>query len=216
MSYAPSATPLPLFRDPRTAGLAPTTLNPQEVHDACEQADLGGAPVSMDEIQVREARAGEYEEVGRLTQRAYAEYQRPGDPLWNDYFAMLADVSDRARFATVLVAITSDRIVGTATVELDKTIEGTDDLLPGQANFRILAVEPGARGRHVGRRLVEACVTSARGAGKDLATLHTTDQMTAAQRIYRSMGFQRDPARDIELRPSLVLRAFRLPLRPEG
>jgi hypothetical protein len=35
---------------------------------------------------------------------------------------MLADVASRAVFATVLVAVAGGRIVGTATVELDRTI----------------------------------------------------------------------------------------------
>lgn len=170
--------------------------------------------MSMGEIEVREALAGEYEDLGRLIQRAYAEYARPGDPLWDGYFSMLADVTGRAAFATVLVAVLGGNVVGTATVELDTTIEGTRDVKPGQANFRLLAVDPPARGHGAGRRLVQACIRLALTAGKDVATLHTTDQMAAAQRIYRSLGFERDPPRDIELSPDLVLQAFRLTLRP--
>ncbi len=168
----------------------------------------------MSEVQIRPVLPREHEDTGSLTQRAYAEYARPGDPLWDGYFGMLADVRRRAAFATVLVAVTGGCIVGTATVELDKTIEGADALQPGQANLRLLAVDPGARGCGVGRRLVEACVQVARRAGKEAATLHTTEQMVAAQRIYRSMGFQRDPSHDVELHPGLVLQAFRLPFRP--
>ncbi len=167
----------------------------------------------MSEIQVREVLPGEYEDAGSLTQRAYAEYARPGDPLWDNYFGMLADVARRAVFATVLVAVAGERIVGTATVELDRTIDGTEGLHPSQANLRLLAVDPGIRGRGVGQRLVEACVQVARRAGKEVATLHTTEQMVAAQRIYRSLGFRRDPSGDVELHPDLVLQAFRLPLR---
>ena len=167
----------------------------------------------MGEIQIRAVLPGEYEDTGSLTQRAYAEYARPGDPLWDNYFGMLADVGARAVFATVLVAVIGERIVGTATVELDRTIEGTDGLQPGQANIRLLAVDPGTRGRGVGRRLVEACVQVARRAGKQVATLHTTEQMVAAQRIYRSLGFRRNPSGDVELHPDLVLQAFRLPLQ---
>ncbi len=167
----------------------------------------------MGEIQIREVLPDEYEDTGSLTQRAYAEYARPGDPLWDSYFGMLADVARRAVFATVLVAVAGERIVGTATVELDRTIEGTQGLQPGQANLRLLAVDPQARGRGVGRRLVEACVQVACRAGKEVATLHTTGQMVAAQRIYRSLGFRRDPSGDVELHPDLVLQAFRLPLR---
>ena len=82
----------------------------------------------MGEIQVREARAGEYEGLGSLIQRAYAEYARPGEPLWDGYFSMLAGVAGRAAFATVLVAVAGGHVIGTATVELDTTIEGTQDL----------------------------------------------------------------------------------------
>jgi ribosomal protein S18 acetylase RimI-like enzyme len=167
----------------------------------------------MGEIQIRAVRPEEYEDTGSLTQRAYAQYARPGDPLWENYFGMLADVASRARCATVLVAVAGERIVGTATVELDRTIEGTGGLLPGQANIRLLAVDPGVRGRGVGRRLVEACVQVACRAGKEVATLHTTAQMVAAQRIYRSLGFRRDRSGDVELHPDLILQAFRLPLR---
>jgi len=169
----------------------------------------------MGEIQIREVLPGEYEETGRLIQRAYAEYARPGDLLWDDYFGLLADVAGRAGFAVVLVAVADRRVVGTATVELDRTIAGTRSLQPGQANLRLVAVDPQARGRGVGRRLVQACVQVARRAGKEVATLHTTEQMVAAQRIYRTLGFRRDPAGDVELHPDVVLQAFRLPLRSQ-
>jgi ribosomal protein S18 acetylase RimI-like enzyme len=170
----------------------------------------------MGEIQIREVLPGEYNDTGSLIQRAYAEYARPGDPLWEDYFGMLADVASRAGFATVLVAVAGGRIIGTATVELDRTIEGTGNLQPGQANLRLLAVDPQARRRGVGRRLVQACIQVARRAGKEATTLHTTEQMAAAQRIYRSLGFRRDRSRDVTLHPDLVLQAFRLPLRSPG
>jgi ribosomal protein S18 acetylase RimI-like enzyme len=167
----------------------------------------------MSEIQIREVLPAEFEDTGSLTQRAYAEYARPGDPVWEDYFRMLADVARRAEFATVLVAVADGHVVGTATVELDQTIDGTGGPQPGQANLRVLAVDPRARGRGIGRRLVQACFDVARRAGKEVATLHTTEQMAAAQHIYRSLGFRRDPSGDIELHPGLVLQAFWLPLR---
>ena len=179
------------------------------------QVQVGCGQV-MGAIRIREVLPEEYEDTGALTQRAYAEYARAGDPLWDNYFGMLADVARRAGFATVLVAVADGRIVGTATVELDRTVEGTQGLRSGQANLRLLAVDPQARRHGVGRRLVEACLQVACRAGKEAATLHTTGQMAAAQRIYRSLGFQRDPSGDVALHPDLVLLAFRLPLRRPG
>jgi len=50
-------------------------------------------------------------------------------------------------------------------------------------------------------------------AGKETVTLHTTEQMTAARRICRTLGFRRDLPGDVELHPDLVRQAFRLRLR---
>jgi hypothetical protein len=47
----------------------------------------------------------------------------------------------------------------------------------------------------VGRRLVEACVQVARRAGKEVATLHTSEQMLAAQRIYNPQASGRSVSR---------------------
>jgi GNAT superfamily N-acetyltransferase len=60
----------------------------------------------------------------------------------------------------------------------------------GTAQLRILLVDPSARGRSLGRHLVEQCVGFARSVGYRRMVLWTNDPLVAAAGIYRSVGFQ--------------------------
>src|SRR5207253_10813577 len=116
-------------------------------------------------VVIREAREGELDGAGRVTQAAWREFERSGDPAWVAYFERLGDARARAARAVVLVAVQDGVVIGTATLELERTLEDAE-LAAHEARMRMLAVAPESRGRGVGRKLVEACLERARAVGK--------------------------------------------------
>lgn len=138
------------------------------------------------------ARPEEYPEAGRVTAVAYREFVGPGDTGWEEYLEHIADVGARAGRSDVVVAVEDGRIVGSATLELGERIDDDDPPLePDEAHIRMLGVHPDARGRGAARALIEACFERARSAGRSRVTLHTTQRMKVAQRMYETMGFER-------------------------
>jgi DNA-binding MarR family transcriptional regulator/GNAT superfamily N-acetyltransferase len=60
------------------------------------------------------------------------------------------------------------------------------------ARLRLLLVEPWARGRQLGTRLVDRCLDFARAAGYTRIVLLTYDQLVAARHLYQAAGFTLD------------------------
>ena len=83
---------------------------------------------------------------------------------------------------------------------------------PEEAEIRALAVRPEARGRGVGRALVDAVIGRAASLGVRHLLLLTQQEMTTAHRIYEEAGFARLPARDRSPQPGVDLLAYGLDL----
>jgi ribosomal protein S18 acetylase RimI-like enzyme len=161
-------------------------------------------------VEVRVARPGELAAVGRLTVRAYAEFVPAASP----YARLLGDAADRADRAELLVAVDDGgELLGTATL-----VAGNGPYAeragPGDAELRMLAVDPSARQRGVGAALVQAVLDRAADGGARRLVLSTLPAMAAAHRLYQRFGFRRAPALDHRPVPGVELLAFTLDLDP--
>jgi ribosomal-protein-alanine N-acetyltransferase len=62
--------------------------------------------------------------------------------------------------------------------------------LAGESHLLNIAVHPARRGRGIGRALLSECIRRAAGAGASRVFLEVRAGNEAAQRLYRSMGFE--------------------------
>jgi len=162
-------------------------------------------------VILRHAQPEEYDQVGALTLAAYvADGFLDGD---DDYADELRAAAHRAVEAELVVAVapSSHELLGTVTYCVDGS-HYAEISLPGEAEFRMLAVRPDARGRGIGLALAQWCLDRAREQGRTAMVLSSLDKMTTAHRLYERLGFDRLPGRDWAPAPGIVLLAFRLDL----
>ena len=146
-------------------------------------------------IEIREAHPDEYELVGQLTVAAYETLEV--SHLWGGYDEAILDTATRAKEADVIVAVRDGRIVGAVTYASDPESHWLEWTEPGEAQFRLLAVDANVRGQGAGEALVRFCMNRAAADSMSLC-IHTTKWMPAARRMYERLGFQRRPDRDVD------------------
>jgi ribosomal protein S18 acetylase RimI-like enzyme len=159
-------------------------------------------------LEIRPARAAEHAEIGELCVAAYEPFV--GDD--HHYVAELRDVARRAAAAELLVAAESGRLLGTVTFVPDGGPLG-EIAGPAEAEFRMLAVDPSARGLGVGTALLRRVLDDSRARGRAGVVCSSLPEMRAAHRIYRRLGFTRAPERDWSPVPGIELLAFSIVLR---
>jgi ribosomal protein S18 acetylase RimI-like enzyme len=148
---------------------------------------------SSTDLRVREAKPDDYAAVGALTVAAYrGDGQTDPD---HPYETVLVDVAKRSAGGTILVAGDGTEILGAVLFVLPGS-EYAELSAPGEAEFRMLAVTPAAQRRGVGEALVQACLARARNLGCTAVVICVRDFAEDAQRLYKRIGFVREPRLD--------------------
>ncbi|MGD9935104.1 MAG: GNAT family N-acetyltransferase [Dehalococcoidia bacterium] len=147
-------------------------------------------------LVVRPAVATDALDLGRLIASVYLEEgwspesarPRLGDGAW-----VMAQ-------GHALVAVAEGGLVGAVLLVLPGQ-PGRQVAHADEAEVRLLAVSPAARGLGAGEALMRHLLEAAEAAGFSRIVLSTQPGMLAAQRLYERLGFERRAARDWD-RPS--------------
>ncbi|WP_116951248.1 GNAT family N-acetyltransferase [Jiangella endophytica] len=160
----------------------------------------------MTDFDVRPARPDDHAAVAAITVAAYdADGFLDGD---EEYADELSDIEHRSEQATLLVAADADGTVLGAVTFCRPPSPYVEVARQGESEFRMLAVDPAARGRGVGAALVQACLDLAREHGDETLVLSSLPRMRTAHRLYERFGFVRIPERDHEPLPGFLLLAY--------
>jgi GNAT superfamily N-acetyltransferase len=167
-------------------------------------------------LTVRGAGPGERDAIQTVTLSAYQEYAASIPAAWESYRQNIIATLAAAAPGTQVVAIDDDRVVGAvllypAGASIEKP--GGTTLTLTWPEVRLLAVAPSARGRGVGAALMNECIRRARSAAATTLTLHTSDLMQAAMRLYERLGFERAHDLDLEPQPGIIAKGYRLDLQ---
>ncbi len=169
----------------------------------------------MTGLTMRDARPEDRAAIEDVTISAYQEYAPIMHERWEIYrHSILGTLAD-VRPADQIVAESGDVIVGTVLLFPAGTAfkaPGGVDVSLAAPEIRLLAVAPAARGLGVGAALVNECMRRARLAGVSAITLHTTDMMQVAMRMYERMGYVRAPELDFSPAPEFVIKGYRYTL----
>ncbi|CUR55888.1 Acetyltransferase, N-acetylglutamate synthase [metagenome] len=158
-------------------------------------------------MEIRLVEESEYDAVAALIVAVYVD----GGfiPVEADYVNELRDTAGRAHDSEVWVALEDGLLLGTVTY-CPAGSGHREVAQDGEGEFRMLAVDPSARGRGLGETLVRHCLARSQAAGDHAMALSTMEEMTGAHRIYGRLGFVRTPAKDWTPGRDVCLWAFRL------
>jgi GNAT superfamily N-acetyltransferase len=173
----------------------------------------------VDRLRIRDARSADRGAIEAVTLAAYEQYAALMPAHWEGYHQNILATLSAAKPDAQIVAEEEGRIVGTVLLYPAGSVmarPGGGSITLAEPEVRLLAVAPAARGRGVGAALMNECVSRARQSGAAALTLHTTDIMQSAMRLYERLGFRRAPGLDIQPAPGVIIKGYRLDLETPG
>ena len=143
--------------------------------------------------------------------KSYEEYAARMPPeAWAGYSDNLRDVQGRWEEASTIVSELGGSLAGTVTLYLENSY---NEAWPKDwAGIRLLGTHPSARGKGVGKLLMDECIRRSREYGMTHIGLHTTILMDTARKMYERTGFIRTLEYDFQVGSGVLISGYVLDL----
>ena len=165
---------------------------------------------------IRNAHSNEFQFIGELMVDVYSQLEGfPKEPDMPKYYNMLRNVGELTQKpdTEILVAVSpQEKIAGAVVYFGDMKYYGSGGMATQEKNcagFRLLAVDPSARGQGIGKQLTLACIDKAKqNSNIRQMIIHSTKAMQTAWMMYESIGFKRSEDLDF-MQGELAVYGFR-------
>lgn len=141
----------------------------------------------MAEIRLRNYQEADAEDLNRIAVAAFDQFRDHYDD-WPAMRAGLSNTSGLGATGEVVIAELQGGIAG-AVAYFGPNSQKASFFDQRWPIIRMLVVDPGFRGKGIGRALSEACITRARRDEASVIALHTSPIMSVALPMYLKMGF---------------------------
>lgn len=148
-------------------------------------------------FKIRNANPEEFEAIGALLVSVYTQLEGfPKASEQPDYYNMLANIGafTQKPETELLAAVSPEGKIGGVVVYFgDMQYYGSGGSATAERNasgFRLLAVDPAARGQGLGKLLIDACIQKAQKRKHRQVIIHTTHAMQVARKMYEKLGFK--------------------------
>jgi len=175
--------------------------------------------MNKQKLIIRNAVPSEFEKIGKLMVQVYSQLEGfPTELEQPNYYKMLANIGELTNKpeTELLVAISSDeKIMGGVVYFSDMQYYGSGGIATKEQNasgFRLLAVDPLARGKGIGKLLINECILKAKDKNHNEVIIHSTMAMQIAWKMYENLGFKRSEDLDF-MQGELSVFGFRLLLK---
>jgi len=175
--------------------------------------------MNKQKLIIRNAVPSEFEKIGKLMVQVYSQLEGfPTELEQPNYYKMLANIGELTNKpeTELLVAISSDeKIMGGVVYFSDMQYYGSGGIATKEQNasgFRLLAVDPLARGKGIGKLLINECILKAKDKNHNEVIIHSTMAMQIAWKMYENLGFKRSKDLDF-MQGELSVFGFRLLLK---
>jgi GNAT superfamily N-acetyltransferase len=174
--------------------------------------------MDSNQLIIRNAKPEEFGALGKLMVSVYSQLEGfPKESDQPEYYHLLYNIGDWTKKpGTELLVATSanGELLGGVVYFSDMQYYGSGGSATSEKNaagFRLLAVDPIARGKGIGKLLTNECIRKARESKLLQIIIHSTKAMQTAWKMYESMGFKRSDDLDF-MQGALPVYGFRLAL----